>query len=65
MLNDVLAGLKHLHNANFMHRDCKSENFLFSKSENTFKIADLGCARSYKAKMLTGYVGTRWYRAPE
>jgi len=62
----LFAGLAHMHQHNFFHRDIKPENILFDTDKNTIRIADLGQARSLRARPpFTDYVGTRWYRAPE
>lgn len=60
------AGLAHMHQHNFFHRDIKPENILLDVTTETIRIADLGQARSLRARPpFTDYVGTRWYRAPE
>jgi len=60
------AGLTHMHQHNFFHRDIKPENILLDVTTETIRIADLGQARSLRARPpFTDYVGTRWYRAPE
>lgn len=62
----LFAGLAHMHQHNFFHRDLKPENILFDTVSQTIRIADLGQARSLRARPpFTDYVGTRWYRAPE
>eukprot|EP00747_Dinoflagellata_sp_TGD_P149721 gnl/TRDRNA2_/TRDRNA2_177049_c1_seq1.p1 gnl/TRDRNA2_/TRDRNA2_177049_c1~~gnl/TRDRNA2_/TRDRNA2_177049_c1_seq1.p1 ORF type:complete len:560 (+),score=65.06 gnl/TRDRNA2_/TRDRNA2_177049_c1_seq1:92-1771(+) len=69
----VLCGLLCLHTARIIHRDLKPGNILV-KSDGAVKIADLGLARSIDAgvaqdsrdmAVLTEYVVTRYYRAPE
>ena len=59
-----------MHSANLLHRDLKPSNLLLN-SECHVKVADFGLARSLDTKdpdtipLLTDYVATRWYRAPE
>jgi len=66
--------LMYMHSANLIHRDMKPSNLLLN-SECLMKVADFGLARSLKCAtevdvdqkgdVLTDYVATRWYRAPE
>eukprot|EP00277_Geminigera_cryophila_P030238 CAMPEP_0173057526 /NCGR_PEP_ID=MMETSP1102-20130122/799_1 /TAXON_ID=49646 /ORGANISM="Geminigera sp., Strain Caron Lab Isolate" /LENGTH=367 /DNA_ID=CAMNT_0013923071 /DNA_START=70 /DNA_END=1169 /DNA_ORIENTATION=+ len=62
----VLRGLKYIHSANVMHRDLKPNNLLVNANCD-LKICDLGLARMSDANdsVMTCYVVTRWYRAPE
>jgi mitogen-activated protein kinase 1/3 len=62
----ILRGLKYLHSAGVVHRDLKPANILVNK-DCTLRIADLGLARgrTSEEEVLTEYVVTRWYRAPE
>lgn len=70
----VLRALKYIHSANVLHRDLKPSNLLVN-SNCDLKICDFGLARgvygseqmrdSNKRHLLTEYVVTRWYRAPE
>jgi mitogen-activated protein kinase 1/3 len=63
----MLRGLLWIHSANVLHRDLKPANLLV-KSNCDLAICDFGLARGVPAKgdmMLTDYVQTRWYRAPE
>eukprot|EP00427_Karlodinium_veneficum_P027644 CAMPEP_0169219762 /NCGR_PEP_ID=MMETSP1016-20121227/20147_1 /TAXON_ID=342587 /ORGANISM="Karlodinium micrum, Strain CCMP2283" /LENGTH=366 /DNA_ID=CAMNT_0009297843 /DNA_START=116 /DNA_END=1213 /DNA_ORIENTATION=- len=62
----LFAGVNHMHTHSFFHRDIKPENILLDSVSMTIRIADLGQARSLRARPpFTDYVGTRWYRAPE
>ena len=68
-LYQMLRGLKYIHSANVLHRDLKPSNILLN-SNCDLKICDFGLARvSDPAQdhtgLLTEYVATRWYRAPE
>lgn len=62
----ILRGLKYLHSTGVCHRDLKPSNILVNSSCK-LKICDFGLARGRLADEdhLTGYVVTRWYRAPE
>ncbi|EMG48861.1 Mitogen-activated protein kinase [Candida maltosa Xu316] len=72
----ILKGLKLIHSARVIHRDLKPSNILVNE-QCDLKICDFGLARldakhynldcnsQSKISMLTEYVATRWYRAPE
>lgn len=70
----TLRGVKMLHGSNVIHRDLKPSNLLIN-SNCDLKICDFGLARileeggsnekEQQAGMMTEYVATRWYRAPE
>lgn len=59
----ILRGLKYVHSAGVVHRDLKPSNILINENCD-LKICDFGLARIQDPQM-TGYVSTRYYRAPE
>lgn len=76
-LYQVLRALKYMHSANVLHRDLKPSNLLVN-SNCDLKVCDFGLARGITSAhdreleagnggsmLLTEYVVTRWYRAPE
>ena len=63
----LLCGIKYLHSAHVIHRDLKPSNLLVNANCD-LKISDFGLARTEtdeSGPMMTQYVVTRWYRAPE
>ncbi|CAD8100644.1 unnamed protein product [Paramecium sonneborni] len=63
----LIKALKYIHSAGMIHRDLKPANILID-SECQIKLADFGLARmvgSHDSDILTDYVATRWFRAPE
>ncbi|EDQ87061.1 uncharacterized protein MONBRDRAFT_27550 [Monosiga brevicollis MX1] len=65
----ILRGLKYIHSANVLHRDLKPSNLLLNSCCD-LRICDFGLARIADPNhnhqgVLTEYVATRWYRAPE
>lgn len=74
-LYQILRALKYIHSANVLHRDLKPSNLLVN-SNCDLKVCDFGLARGVLSDeemegredsnmLLTEYVVTRWYRAPE
>ena len=58
-----------MHSAELLHRDIKPSNLLLD-SNCLVKVCDFGLCRSVNEAqgpnpVLTDYVATRWYRAPE
>lgn len=70
IIYQLLKTIKYIHSADLLHRDIKPSNLLLN-SECHMKLADFGLARSVstagkdEGPVLTDYVATRWYRAPE
>jgi mitogen-activated protein kinase 15 len=69
VMYQLLKALKFIHSAGIVHRDLKPSNILIN-SDSCIKVCDFGLARcitSLKKKdiIMTDYVATRWYRAPE
>ncbi|XP_048257406.1 mitogen-activated protein kinase 14-like [Haliotis cracherodii] len=63
LVYQILRGLKYIHSAGIIHRDLKPSNIAVNE-DCELKILDFGLARHTEDEM-TGYVATRWYRAPE
>ncbi|CAJ0959367.1 unnamed protein product, partial [Mesorhabditis belari] len=63
LIYQILRGLKYIHSAGIIHRDLKPSNIAVNERCEV-KILDFGLARPADIEM-TGYVATRWYRAPE
>lgn len=70
ILYQILRALRYQHSARILHRDLKPRNLLISK-DCVVKVCDFGLARvmndvtKKKTDIMTDYVATRWYRAPE
>lgn len=63
LVYQILRALKYIHSAGIIHRDLKPSNIAVNE-DCELKILDFGLARHTDQEM-TGYVATRWYRAPE
>lgn len=70
IIYQMLKAIKFIHSADIIHRDLKPSN-IFINSDCQIKIGDFGLARTLSgsgkssAPIVTDYVATRWYRAPE
>jgi mitogen-activated protein kinase 15 len=70
VMYQLFKSLKYLHSADLVHRDLKPSNMLIN-SDCTMKLADFGLARSIiennsgEPPIVSDYIATRWYRAPE
>ena len=66
ILYQILRALYFLHSANIIHRDFKPSNVLINE-DCTVKLCDFGMSRGITEEnaLLTEYVVTRYYRAPE
>jgi len=70
ILYQIIKALKYMHTGDLLHRDLKPSNVLLN-SDCHVKLCDFGLARSVadigddEKNVLTDYVATRWYRAPE
>lgn len=70
IMYQLFKALKYMHSANLVHRDLKPANMLLN-SDCLMKLADFGLARSLTSTessdppIVSDYIATRWYRAPE
>ena len=65
LLYQLFCGIRHLHSSGIIHRDLKPSNIVV-KEDCSLKILDFGLARAAdQTFMMTPYVVTRYYRAPE
>eukprot|EP00241_Pyramimonas_parkeae_P004653 CAMPEP_0114271290 /NCGR_PEP_ID=MMETSP0058-20121206/27764_1 /TAXON_ID=36894 /ORGANISM="Pyramimonas parkeae, CCMP726" /LENGTH=920 /DNA_ID=CAMNT_0001390227 /DNA_START=291 /DNA_END=3055 /DNA_ORIENTATION=+ len=62
----LCKAMQFIHKQDIVYRDIKPENLLIDP-EGTLKLCDFGFARKVSSEhtVLTDYVATRWYRAPE
>jgi len=64
----AIKAVKYLHKIGILHRDVKTENFLYTNSEegeSEIKLIDFGLARSFPFKTAQHSVGTPHTMAPE
>lgn len=71
IMYQCFRAFKFIHTGDLLHRDMKPSNLLLD-AQCLMKVADFGLARSVgnvsdngTQPVLTDYVATRWYRAPE
>jgi mitogen-activated protein kinase 15 len=69
IMYQLFKSLKYIHSADLIHRDLKPSNMLIN-SDCLMKLADFGLARSVASTLegppiVSDYIATRWYRAPE
>jgi len=66
IIEQVLEGLKYLHNMGVAHRDLKPENLLCSLEDSRVVVADFGLAKNFgRGELLQTHCGTPSYAAPE
>lgn len=62
----LIRAIEYCHRYDVIHRDIKPENLLINPTDNALRLCDFGFARTMTGdSVLTDYVATRWYRAPE
>ena len=79
IIHQAFKALTYMHSAGLVHRDMKPANLLLN-ADCVMKVADFGLARTVSetgeivggdlegkpsGSVLTDYIATRWYRAPE
>ena len=66
LMRDLLAGVAHMHEKWYLHRDLKTANLLYTHS-GVLKICDFGMARQFGFPLdkYTSHVVTPWYRSVE
>lgn len=69
IIYQIAKSLKYVHSAGEIHRDIRLSNILID-SECRIKLCDFGLSRttfmySLVEPVITEFIATRWYRAPE
>lgn len=74
IIYQLMKALKYVHSGEVIHRDLKPSNILMNSS-SLVRLADFGLARTLENNedldggdseiIMSDYVATRWYRAPE
>ena len=64
-INQMLKGLKALHDLKILHRDLKSANIFLTEDQKTLKIADMNVSKVAKGGFLHTQTGTPYYASPE
>lgn len=70
IIYQICKALYYLHNNDIIHRDLKPSNILVNE-ECDAKLCDFGLVRlleepdDHEIAIMTDYIATRWYRAPE
>jgi len=66
LIRQLTLALAHCHGKQVIHRDVKPDNLLVNSADGSLRLCDFGSACNTSSKqVLTDYVATRWYRAPE
>ncbi len=70
IIYQIAKSIYFLHNSNLIHRDLKPSNILINENCDA-KLCDFGLVRlmeepdDHEVVVMTDYIATRWYRAPE
>ena len=69
IIYQLAKAVNYLHSVGIVHRDFKPSNILLDGNCHV-KICDFGLSRTlhssdYKVPIMTEFIATRWYRAPE
>ena len=64
LFQQIISGVKYMHNHGIVHRDLKPENLLLDHNEQ-IKIVDFGLSNFYENELLKTACGSPCYAAPE